>query len=354
MEFHGVGKPSTSPGRRTSERRDAPRESSDRRTGHDRRADQLGRYLVFLFRSAKLQPFDQFIILLVRRELFGPFVLFVSAFVYFLLHAIEKGVIFAGLLVTTLIIHESGHFLATLWCRFRPHWPWFAPFIGALMRLARVISRAQEAIIACGGPLVGSTVAGLSLVVLLNAPLSEEVAKVLHAFVVIGAFLNWFNLIPIPPLDGGRMTQASHWIFQVFGFALLLLLSWFFRQPIFLIVWMVVVIDRFMEYPLWRFLFALLLLCAFAAALLAGVGEASMSAVENIAFFLFAVFLVVMCRPRDLPRPSTLFKKDKDIPPPLPQLPVPERIFWGVAWFVLFSFTTWLFVEATKYGPIMF
>lgn len=413
MEFHGTGKPPASPGRRTSERRDAPRESSDRRTGHDRRADQLGRYLVFLFRSAKLQPFGQFVVLLIRRELFGPFVLFVSAFVYFLLYAREKGVIFAGLLVLTLIVHEGGHFLATLLCRFRPHWPWFIPYLGAMMRLARVKSRAQEAIIACGGPLMGSIVASLSLVVLLNAPLSEELAKVLHAFVVIGAFLNWFNLIPIPPLDGGRMTQASHWIFQVFGFGLLLLLFRYFLEPVFLIIWMIIVIDRFMEYPLPRFLGAVALLWVYAgvsflgADILLAFNTASMSGIEKVVFFLFGLFLtvmfrpkkmprlfweslftgiflasgvialffvgspvainviyvllllisvrlVVMCRPWDLPGAGTLFKKDKDIPPPLPQLPVPERIFWGVAWFVLFSFTTWLFVEATKYGPIMF
>lgn len=352
MEFHGTGKPPTSPGRRTSERRDTPRESSDRRTGHDRRTDQLGRYLVFLFRAAKLQPFAQFVVLLVRRELFGPFVLLFSAFVYFLLYAREKGTLLAGLLVVALVIHESGHFFATRLCGFRPHWPWFVPYIGALMRLAHVKDRGQEAIIACGGPLVGAISAGVAFLVLITVPLSEEYLRVLHAFVVVGSFLNCFNLIPISPLDGGRMTQASHWIFQVFGFALLLLLSWFFRQPIFLIVWMVVVIDRFMEYPLWRFFGAVMLLCAFAGALLLGVGEASMTGVENIAFFLFAVFLVVMCRPRDLPRPSTLFKRNTDVAVSLPQLPLRSRIFWGAAWSVLFSFTTWLFVQAVVYREL--
>jgi Zn-dependent protease len=348
MEVPTFGKPPTEK-RRKTERRSDGRESQPRRSGHDRRTDHLGRFVVSVLQRAGLSVLARQVVMLARRGLLGPTILLGSLVVYVLLYAREKGIIFAFLLSSTLVIHEMGHMFPTKWCGFRVHWPYFMPYIGALMRLANITNRGQEAMIACGGPLLGGMVTGLMYYALRVAPISEEGVVLLHQFVVVGAFLNWFNLIPIPPLDGGRMTQASHWVFQVFGFAFLLLLSWVLRQPIFLIIWMVVVIDRFLEYSVWRFVGALLLLIAFAALLYLGVGAESMTMTENAAYLLFATFLVIMCRPTELPHPSRWFERDRGVRGPLPQLPFLQRVMWGVVWIAMFSLMSWLLWDAVQY-----
>lgn len=309
-------------------RTDETRHRASRRKAEDRRYDRLGRFIISLLLGVGLTSLADQMRTLSERSLLGPVFMFLSAIVAFLLYSGQQGVITAAVIVTGLMVHEAGHFLATKWCRLRPHWWWFFPFLGAIMRLSNVKTRAQEATIALGGPLLGGAVSALSFGLWLLAPFSEWGNAVLLQFALLSTFLNLFNLIPISPLDGGRIIQASHTAFQWFGFAILLLVSWFLRQPILLLVWIVVVIDRFLDYPLWRFVTALCFLSAMGVLLFFGYGTQSL--IENVTYVAFGVFLVVMCHPND--QHQVHHRRREKV---LPTLPLAQRIKWGLVWLTL-------------------
>ena len=52
--------------------------------------------------------------------------------------------------------------------------------------------------------------------------------------------MNLFNLIPIRPLDGGRVTQIVGSWFKYVGIACLLIMSFFIREPVMFFIWVIV------------------------------------------------------------------------------------------------------------------
>lgn len=119
---------------------------------------------------------------------------------------------FAIGLVMMLLIHEMGHVWAARRKGLPVSAPAFIPFLGALITLKQQPKDAEtEAFIAYGGPLLGS----------LGALLALGLAKVtdygpLYAIAQVGFFLNLINLLPIHPLDGGRIVTAiSRWLWGV-------------------------------------------------------------------------------------------------------------------------------------------
>lgn len=112
-------------------------------------------------------------------------------------------------LVVMMFIHEMGHVWAARLKGLEVSAPAFIPFVGALITMKRQPTNAQtEAFIAFGGPLLGTI--GAYVCYLLGVFLHKEVLIVISA---IGFFLNLFNLVPIHPLDGGRIATAiTRWL----------------------------------------------------------------------------------------------------------------------------------------------
>lgn len=326
-------------------RADKHRHHLCRRNHHDRRYDRLGRFLVSVFHTCGLHGLEEQVRSLSERRLLGPVITFISAVVFFLLYSGEKGVLIAGAMLFALMVHEAGHFIATINCNLRPHWWWFWPFLGALMRLASIKTRNQEAAIAFGGPLLGGISSAVTFGLWVLFPNSGYLSTVLYQLALVQTVVNLFNLIPLSPLDGGRITQASHHAFQWFGFAVLLVVSWFFRQPTLLLVWIVIAIDRFLDYPVWRFVTALCFL--FGMAFLMGFGYGDQSVPEGVTYVCFGFLLVVMCRPNQ----EAYLRRQKNGKKSLPQLPPGKRIAWGVSWIVLTSLLAILFWAELMYGP---
>jgi Zn-dependent protease len=106
--------------------------------------------------------------------------------------------------VLLILIHELGHGYAIKRAGLAAGWPVFIPFLGAQISLkGQIQSRAQEAEIAWGGPLWGAAAAsGCAALYLVNH------SPLFLALAYTGFFLNLFNLIPVRPLDGGRIAQA--------------------------------------------------------------------------------------------------------------------------------------------------
>ena len=77
---------------------------------------------------------------------------------------------------------------------------------------------------------------------LARAPLGLWLAtgnELFQALAFTGFFLNLFNLLPVPPLDGGRAVAAlSTWMWLV-GFAALVALAFVFPNPIMILILLV-------------------------------------------------------------------------------------------------------------------
>ncbi len=127
-------------------------------------------------------------------------------------YAINAGWPFAVGFVLLLLIHECGHLLAARRCGLKVGAPVFIPFMGAAIALKEAPRNAWiEAQVGIGGPLLGAAGA-LACLFLFDAdprPLWLVLANA-------GFMLNLFNLIPIVPLDGGRIVTAiSPWLWVV-------------------------------------------------------------------------------------------------------------------------------------------
>jgi len=119
--------------------------------------------------------------------------------------------------VLLILVHEMGHVIAMRRWGLRASPPIFIPFLGALINLREPPPNAKvEAIVGIGGPLLG-TVGAMACYLTAHWYLDQgnPVGPVLLQLAYFGFLLNLFNMIPVPPLDGGRITAAvSPWIWM--------------------------------------------------------------------------------------------------------------------------------------------
>src|SRR5262249_14792881 len=108
----------------------------------------------------------------------------------------------------------------------------FIPFVGAFISMQGMPRDAYvEAKVALGGPVLGSLGAWA---VLAAGVLSGE--PLLAALGQVGILINLFNLIPVSPLDGGRIAGAFSRPFWIGGYAAGLGALVLLRSPILALV----------------------------------------------------------------------------------------------------------------------
>jgi Zn-dependent protease len=146
----------------------------------------------------------------------------------------------APILVVALFIHELGHFLAMALFKYQNINIIFAPPLGALATgYKKEPIPWQEMIILLAGPLPGILIAiglYLSNLTIISTSFTQGM---IYMFLII----NYFNLIPISPLDGGRIVELVFLhkypklqiIFASLG-ALVLLILGIVGQEIFVLV----------------------------------------------------------------------------------------------------------------------
>jgi len=106
--------------------------------------------------------------------------------------------------VALLFVHEMGHYAAARHRGLPVGAPTFIPFVGAWIELKQMPHDAEtEAYVGLGGPLLGTMGA---LVCYFWA--REWDSTWLLAVSYAGFFLNLFNMIPLSPFDGGRITAV--------------------------------------------------------------------------------------------------------------------------------------------------
>jgi Zn-dependent protease len=111
---------------------------------------------------------------------------------------------FAAGFVLLIVIHELGHGVVMRMMGIPAGAPTFIPFVGAVIAMkGRPRNAYVEAMVAFGGPVVGSMAAAVCLVL---AWVLQSDFWMSLAF--SGFMINLFNLLPISPLDGGRIVGA--------------------------------------------------------------------------------------------------------------------------------------------------
>jgi Zn-dependent protease len=111
---------------------------------------------------------------------------------------------FATGFVLLIFVHEMGHVIAMYWRGIKASVPIFIPFLGAFVAMREMPPNARvEAEIAIAGPLVGT--AGAAVCYIIGA---QGGGKIWFALASAAFFINLFNMLPVIPLDGGRVVGA--------------------------------------------------------------------------------------------------------------------------------------------------
>jgi Zn-dependent protease len=120
-----------------------------------------------------------------------------------------------GMLVL-ILIHEMGHYYAAKRLGVAVTPPIFTP-IGAVILTPPTANAQQEAYIAFAGPLVGTI--GCVIALFLGLAMNVSVLVLVAHW---GLILNLFNMIPLSPLDGGRISMAINRRMWIIGVPLML------------------------------------------------------------------------------------------------------------------------------------
>ncbi len=139
---------------------------------------------------------------------------------------------YAAGFIGLLFVHEMGHFIAARQRNLSVSMPTFIPFVGAWIELKdQPMDVETEAYVASAGPFLGTVAA--TLVYFWGR---ETESGLLLAIAYGGFFLNFFNLIPLSPLDGGRMTAILSPRVWFLGVPLMLALMFYRPSPLLVLI----------------------------------------------------------------------------------------------------------------------
>jgi Zn-dependent protease len=186
------------------------------RQGLLRRFGPLGLFFLFLFSKLK------YVAVALN---FVKFKTFITMLISIWAYALFWGWSFAAGFVALLFVHEMGHVLALRLLGIRASAPMFIPFMGAFIGMKQLPDNAfAESVAAYGGPLLGTLGAiGCAAVGLATGN------PFWFALASAGFLLNLFNLLPISPLDGGRILgviSPKLWLVGLAGAVGLFWLTW--------------------------------------------------------------------------------------------------------------------------------
>lgn len=148
------------------------------------------------------------------------------------LYAWQFGWWFAVGFVALIFVHEMGHFIAARQRGLNVGLPTFIPFMGAWIELKDMPHNAEtEAYVGYAGPLVG-TIGALACFYAAR----QFNSHLLLALSYSGFFINLFNLIPVRPLDGGRITGVVSNKLWIIGAPLLIGCFLIYHSPVILLI----------------------------------------------------------------------------------------------------------------------
>ena len=147
------------------------------------------------------------------------------------IYALLFGWRYAVGIVAMLFLHEMGHYIAARQRGLRVRLPMLIPFIAWTTLEDAPHDAETQAYVALAGPMLG-TVAAIGAYFLAR----DEGPHWLLAVAYGGFFINLINMIPLPPLDGGRITAVLSPRIWLLGVPIIGLLLWFHFSMIMLLV----------------------------------------------------------------------------------------------------------------------
>lgn len=160
-------------------------------------------------------------------------------------YALLFGAPFAVGFVLLILLHELGHGAAMRYRGLRASAPVFIPFFGAFIAMRDLPRNVRiEAEVAIAGPLAGAlaSAACFALGAALRSPL-------LLALAHTGFVINLFNLLPVSPLDGGRVAGALSRKLWIAGLLVAVPLAFAWSSPL---LFVIVLLGAFRLYNTWR------------------------------------------------------------------------------------------------------
>lgn len=134
--------------------------------------------------------------------------------------------------VALIFVHEMGHFLAAKKRGLNVGAPTFIPFVGAWIQLKEQPMDAEtEAFIGIAGPMLGSAAAFVCYLLAIDSG-----SHLMLALAYAGFVLNLFNLIPVSPLDGGRIVSVISPRIWFLGFPMLVALFIWRPSPLLILI----------------------------------------------------------------------------------------------------------------------
>lgn len=160
-------------------------------------------------------------------------------------YALVFGWWYAAGFVALIFVHEMGHYLAARQRGLDVGVPMFIPFVGAWIQLKELPHNVEtEAYVGLAGPVFGT----LGAIVCYFLALYTD-SNLLLALAYAGFFINLFNLIPLSPLDGGRITAIVSPKLWLVGAPVLVVVFLIYPSPILILV---AILALPQLYSLWR------------------------------------------------------------------------------------------------------
>jgi Zn-dependent protease len=142
------------------------------------------------------------------------------------------GASFAVGFVVLLLVHEMGHYIAARQRGLDVSLPAFIPFVGAMINLRQQPHDAEtEAYVAFAGPFIGTLAAFATYY---HGHTTGDEFWIALGYT--GLILNLFNMIPVSPLDGGRITQVLSPRIWLLGAPMLAVMFYFRPSPMLILI----------------------------------------------------------------------------------------------------------------------
>lgn len=249
----------------------------------------------------------------------------ISMLISALVYGWKFGIWFGIGIVGLIFVHEMGHVWAMKRKGYPTKAPVFIPMLGAVIFAPQINTREDESYIGFMGPFIGSIGALVLFIIWLLLPTKPEILLLL---VYIGIWINVFNLIPIRPLDGGRVLQCTGSWYKWVGIGLVISLIIIMQAPQFIVI-LILCTDDFVKKIKERLRIRIVLALSMVVAYILGPGL--------IGEFWFDMCLVSIFIGIDL---MLNWKKrdNQNLEPEKDQRPFPDKhikTLWMIKFFVL-------------------
>ena len=262
-----------------------------------------------------------------------PVISLLSMAVFAVVQSAVMGIALGVGITLLLLIHEIGHVVALKRRGYPIKLPFFIPFVGAAIAAPKFTDRNTEAYVGYGGPFIGTIAALICVIPYLFT--GEQFWLLLSTF---GIFINLFNMIPLSPLDGGRITQAVSSYFKWIGISLLLIFTLGIGEPGMLLIWIACIVDMHSIKLKRRLQYCIIIWLLMTGLTIGGMGNNLAVNITDIilGFLLFVipagVYLWRKSRGREV---MEHYFSENDIRPTL----IPKHRFgWFTAWIGLLAF----------------